>query len=66
MEFERVLSRAWSNGFSVSSNFARKQSEMVAAAACLGLITTRTIRNAYGRDWRITPEGCRLLFKEMA
>lgn len=59
-----VLARAWDGGFSTRSDFARSNAEEVAAAACLGLITTRMTSNAYGRQWRITPAGCRVLFKE--
>jgi hypothetical protein len=61
-----VLERAWEGGFSTRSDFARRNAEEVAAAACLGLITTRQTNSSYGRSWRITPSGCRLLFKQGA
>src|SRR6185437_633196 len=36
-----VLDEAWSKGFTIMSNYARQNSELVAMAASLQLITTR-------------------------
>ena len=59
-----VLLEAWSKGFSVKSDFSRARAAEVAAACCLGLITTRlpAATHPFGRTWRITPKGLSLLW----
>ncbi len=64
MKTLKVLEHAWRDGFTTRCDYARKNAEAVAAAACLGLITTRMTDNAYGCKWHITPRGCEVLFKE--
>lgn len=60
-----ILAQAWAAGFTTRSDFARSNAEAVAEASCRGLITTRNIAaGAYGRQWLITPKGCKTLFKE--
>jgi hypothetical protein len=61
-----AVARAWSDGFSTRSDFARTNAEAVAEAACQGLITTlNVITGEFGRQWLVTPKGCRKLFKEV-
>jgi hypothetical protein len=61
-----VVSRAWADGFTTRSDFARSNAEAVAEAACRGLITTlNVVTGAYGKRWLVTPTGCALLFEEM-
>jgi hypothetical protein len=52
---------AWSEGFAVSSNFARANAELVGMAASLQLITTRVTKDVFSRDWQITSKGLRWL-----
>ena len=56
-----LLEEAWTTGFTVSSDFARKHAEIVAMAASLQLITTRITRDLYGRHWQVTSKGLRFL-----
>lgn len=56
---------AWAGGFSTRSDFARQHAEVVAEAACCGLITTfNPTTGKHGKQWLVTPLGCRKLFKE--
>lgn len=57
-----VVLEAHKSAFSVQSDFARKEAELVAMAASLGLITTRVHRNIFSRHWRTTVKG--LMFLE--
>lgn len=52
-----VLTEAWKRGFTVQSNFAREQAEVVAMAASLGFITTRVMPTVFSRNWQITSIG---------
>lgn len=58
-----VLRRAWENPFTTRSDFARENTEVVAMAACLGLITVKhhNTLNEWGNNWRITARGLQLL-----
>ena len=56
-----ILFRAWKEGFSVQSNFARDNMKYVAMAASMSLITTRVTENVYSSVWLITAKGIRLL-----
>lgn len=56
-----VIINAYRFGFSVKSDFARKNAEYVAMAASMGLITTKVVANVYGREWRTTAQGLSFL-----
>ena len=56
-----VLDEAWQKGFTVMSNFAQANAELVAVAASLQLITTRVNRDVFSREWQITAKGLRWL-----
>ena len=58
-----VLRRAWASPFTTRSDFARSNAEEVAIAACLKLLTVthHNHLNEWGRTWRITSTGLRLL-----
>ena len=58
----RVVLEAHKSAFSVQSDFARREAELVAMAASLGLISTRVHRNIFSRHWRTTVKG--LMFLE--
>jgi hypothetical protein len=57
----KVLRRAWLAPFTISCDFARQYAAYVALAACKGLITTRISNGVFGRTWRITAIGLRLI-----
>ncbi len=59
----RVLRRAWESPFTTRSDFARTESETVAMAACLRLLTVKhhNTLNEWGKTWRITAAGLQLL-----
>jgi hypothetical protein len=62
-----VLFRSYTHGFAVSSNYARRYSQEVAALASMGLITTKVVRGShpvFGRIWRITLDGMKFLSDE--
>jgi len=65
LDLTSTLRAAWRGGFLVKSNFAREHAQAVAAAACLGLITTRSVPrvNTFGRTWLITAKGLSQLSK---
>ena len=52
-----VVHRAYTQGFSTKSDFAREQADYVAIAACMGLISTSVPQVGYGRIWRATASG---------
>lgn len=56
-----VLDRAFTSPFTTKSDFARKHVDLIAEAACQGLITIFTPRNHWGRVWHITAMGLQLL-----
>lgn len=58
-----VLLEAWRGPFTTRSNFARDHAELVAIASQAALLTTRTTdpQEPWGRCWRITARGLRLL-----
>lgn len=56
-----VLRKAWRTGFTVSSDFARRNAEYVALAASKGLISTRDRANTYTRNWQVTVLGLKWL-----
>jgi hypothetical protein len=57
----KVLRRSWLAPFTLSCDFARQHVAYVALAACKGLITTRISKDVFGRTWRITAMGLRLI-----
>jgi hypothetical protein len=62
-----VLFRCYTQGFAVSSNYARKHSQEVAALASMNMITTKVVRGScpiFGRIWRVTLNGMKLLNEE--
>ena len=56
-----LLDHAWRDSFTVMSNYAQQNMELVAMAASLQLITTRVNRDVFSRDWQITAKGLRWL-----
>ncbi len=58
-----VVERAWKAPFMTKSDYARDNADLVAAAACQGLITTMISSNEHDRRWRTTPVGLRMLWK---
>lgn len=56
-----VLRRAWEGPFTTRSDFARAHTDQIAIASCLGLITVRQNPDTWGRVWRITAAGLRIL-----
>jgi hypothetical protein len=56
-----ILFKAWQTGFTVQSDFARKNMGHVAMAASMQLITTRVTEGVYSSMWQITAKGIRLL-----
>jgi len=57
----RIVIEAHRHGFSVQSDFARRNADYVAMAASMGLVSTRIVGNAFGRMWRPTVEGMTFL-----
>lgn len=60
---DEVITEAFSRGISVQSDFARGNAAYVAAAASLGLITSRS-GSEFGRVWRVTVKGLEYLQDE--
>ena len=63
-QLTNVVREAWLRPYSTKSNFAKYEADWIAAAASLGLLTTRVSPNRVGRTWRVTPRGLSLLFPE--
>lgn len=62
--FNEILLRVYRSGLSLQSNYTREFDQEIAAMASLGLITTKEAPHSFGRVWRITEEGLRLLHEE--
>jgi hypothetical protein len=62
--FNEILLRVYRSGISLQSDYTRSFDQEVAAMASLGLITTKEAPHVFGRTWRITEEGLRLLREE--
>lgn len=60
----RLLWVIYDTPLSTKATLCRSQADEVAIAACAGLITVQ-IGQSYGRVWRITPFGLRLLWAAM-
>lgn len=56
-ELDFLLSSAYLDGIYLQSNLARVMSDVVAAAASMGLLTTENPDGTYGRVWRPTVDG---------
>jgi hypothetical protein len=56
------LYRAFNQGFSTKSDFARAHANHVACAASLGLISTALPDGNFGNRWRTTETGLKVLF----
>lgn len=52
-----VVLEAYKRSFSVQSDYARAEAELVAMAASMGLISTKVHNNVFSRDWRPTARG---------
>lgn len=60
-QLRAVLEKAHRSPFRTKSNFAREQTDTLAAAASCGLITTQTGPRTFGTTWLITRKGLDLL-----
>ena len=56
-----VVHEAYLNQFAVSSNYARKHAQQVAAAASIGLISTLEAPMLFGKHWRVTGVGLQFI-----
>lgn len=52
-----LLDRVWREKVSVKSNYARENAEVVAAAASLHMLTTKTGVSTFANEWQITQQG---------
>ena len=59
-----LLQQIYIKPLAIQSNTGRRDADIVAMAASLGLITTQIRPNAFGREWRITNKGLLLLNEE--
>lgn len=58
-----MLTKAYMQGFSTKSDYAREMADFVAMAASQGLISTSVPHRGWGRTWRITEAGLKILNK---
>jgi len=56
-----VLYAAHEADITVSSNFARERAPIIAMAASMGLISTKVTRDVYGRVWKLTVGGMKMI-----
>lgn len=59
-----LLQSIYTRPMAIQSNTARRDADIVAMAASIGLITTQITPGTYGRDWRVTTKGLELLNEE--
>ena len=52
-----LLDRVWAHSISVKSDYARANAEIVAMAASLHMLTTKTGVSTFANAWRITNTG---------
>lgn len=52
-----LLDRVWRGKVSVKSDYARKNAEIVAMAASLQMLTTKTGVSTFASEWQITNTG---------
>jgi hypothetical protein len=62
----KVIHRAYLKPFTTRSNFARVHAEVVAQAACCGLITTITDKRTFSNTFRPTPFGLVYLWEHFS
>lgn len=53
----QIVLEAYKRSFSVQSDYARANAELVGMAASLGLVSTKVHNNVFSRDWRPTSKG---------
>jgi len=63
-DLHTVLRKAWDEGFTTRSDFARNHADHIAIASFLGLISTLCPGGTWGRKWRLTATGYKVLFSE--
>jgi hypothetical protein len=56
-----LLQFIYERPLAIQSNTARRDADVVAMAASMGLITTQITPHTFGRDWRVTGKGLVLL-----
>jgi hypothetical protein len=56
-----LLQFIYERPLAIQSNTARRDADLVAMAASMGLITTEITPHTFGRDWRVTSKGLVLL-----
>lgn len=61
---KRLLHQVYIKPMAIQSNTARRDADLVAMAASMGLITTQISPQQFGRDWRVTNKGLLLLNAE--
>src|SRR4051812_7881015 len=59
----RVVEKVWKQTPSTKSDFAKAEADWIAVAASMGLITTMTGPDRFGRKWLVTPLGLTALFQ---
>lgn len=59
-----LLQSIYERPLAIQSNRARRDADVVAMAASMGLITTQITPGTFGRDWRVTTEGLTHLNEE--
>jgi hypothetical protein len=59
-----LLQSIYERPLAIQGDTARRDADLVAMAASMGLITTRISPDTFGRDWRITNRGLLLLNEE--
>lgn len=52
-----VVTEAYRRGYTVKSDYARKQADYIGMAASMGLISTRLYGNVFSSEWRPTVRG---------
>jgi hypothetical protein len=57
------VERVWKYTPSTKSDFAKAEADWIAVAASMGLITTMTGPDRFGRKWLVTPLGLTALFQ---
>jgi hypothetical protein len=58
---DEVVIKAYMDGISIQSDWFRYNAQLVAAAASMGFISTKTTNGFFGRTWRPTHAGMRWL-----
>lgn len=61
MTLTELLKTVWLHAPKTKSNFAREHANLMAMAACDGLITTKIATGFYDDRWRISHQGLKRL-----